>query len=497
MELSKIKQRLELLWQEVQELEASGGTPTDCYTKAQTDALLAEKADISSLADVATSGNYSDLTNKPTLGTAAAKDMDTTLNSTSTNPVENRTLTSKFFDLDANLSAIRVMIGATLYGFRINKNDPDPSTRVEYLYDNANFAPAAMDFTEGEFDYGDWANAWFITGNKPVALRYNGDIDYYLDPNDYTKQIDGSPSDIANTAYAGNFMATMPTVWIKRWEDGNYQYFAFSDKQVNPDFKAYAHDAGDGFINDYIYLPMFKGTIIDTYLRSIADQYPTVNNTATVDRTAAVQCGTGWDMWAFSARILINDLLTLISKTTNCQNSFGLGKERDSNDASGHEGMLKTGLDDLDTGQFYGTDDTTHHVKVFHIEDYWGERFERSVGLHLVDNKYMYKLTPPYISSGSTSTYTLTNLDAPGAGYPTDFYLGDFGLLPKTIGGSTSTYFCDYFNSTSTGTRTAMFSGFYENEYNNGYYYLSVGNIAGATFTTLGASPCYNPPHST
>ena len=179
MELSKIKQRLELLWQEVQELEASGGTPADCYTKAQTDALLAEKADISSLADVATSGSYSDLTNKPTLGTAAAKDMDTTLNSTSTNPVENKTLTSKFFDLDANLSAIRVMIGATLYGFRINKNDSNPSTRVEYLYDNANFAPAAMNFTEGEFDYGDWANAWFITGNKPVALRYNGDIDYY------------------------------------------------------------------------------------------------------------------------------------------------------------------------------------------------------------------------------------------------------------------------------------------------------------------------------
>ena len=46
MELSKIKQRLEILWQEVEKLEAEGGGGSgDAYTKAQTDALLAEKAD--------------------------------------------------------------------------------------------------------------------------------------------------------------------------------------------------------------------------------------------------------------------------------------------------------------------------------------------------------------------------------------------------------------------------------------------------------------------
>lgn len=40
-----IKQRLEILYQMVENLEAGGGTPTDAYTKAQTDALLADKAD--------------------------------------------------------------------------------------------------------------------------------------------------------------------------------------------------------------------------------------------------------------------------------------------------------------------------------------------------------------------------------------------------------------------------------------------------------------------
>ncbi|MCD7726057.1 MAG: hypothetical protein LUI12_11020, partial [Clostridiales bacterium] len=44
----------------------------------------------------------------------------------------------------------------TLYGFKIDKNDIDPSTRVTYLEDcmNADYTPAAMNYTTGEFDYG-------------------------------------------------------------------------------------------------------------------------------------------------------------------------------------------------------------------------------------------------------------------------------------------------------------------------------------------------------
>lgn len=47
MELAKLKQRLELLYQEVEKLEAEGGGGSggDSYTKAQTDALLATKVD--------------------------------------------------------------------------------------------------------------------------------------------------------------------------------------------------------------------------------------------------------------------------------------------------------------------------------------------------------------------------------------------------------------------------------------------------------------------
>lgn len=41
------------------------------YSKEQTDTLLSAKANVSSLAPVATSGDYADLNNKPALATVA------------------------------------------------------------------------------------------------------------------------------------------------------------------------------------------------------------------------------------------------------------------------------------------------------------------------------------------------------------------------------------------------------------------------------------------
>lgn len=434
--------------------------------------------------------------NSADLGTAAYKNVDTSLNSSSTNPVENKAITNKVFDMDANLSAIRVMLGATLYGFRINKNDSNPSTRVEYLYDNANFAPAAMDFTEGEFDYGDWANAWFITGNKPCALKYDGTIDYYLDPDDYTKKADGTASDVSDSSYAGNFMASMPTVWIRRWEDGNYQYFAFSNKQVNSDFKAYAHDAGDGFINDFIYLPMFKGAVIDSKLRSIAGVIPGGLTTATQDKTNAEANGSGWQTWDWSKHCLITDLLTLISRTTNSQAAFGGGSAntQDTEDTQAH-GMLTTGTSG--SGQFYGTNDWLHHVKVFHIEDYWGNRFDTCLGLNRINGNYMCKPVRPYSVDGDSTYINLGTAPTSGT-WIKSLSVNEYGWVPSETGATDSTYYCDEINIGVVSTNSlARICGMNGNRNGCGTYDLHISRVSSNTLWFFGASPCFNATHST
>ena len=94
--------------------------------------------------------------------------------------------------------------GGTVYGFHINGSESNPDSMVTYIEDAVGMIPAYMDFSAGTFNYGSWQNAFFMP--KPCMVKYDGTVDYYLNPNDYTKKADGTASDIANTAYEGNAM---------------------------------------------------------------------------------------------------------------------------------------------------------------------------------------------------------------------------------------------------------------------------------------------------
>lgn len=397
--------------------------------------------------------------------------------------------------LDTDVAALRLALDAEVYGFKIDKQDSNPETRVTYMYDAVGKTPARMDFTAGQFNYGGWENAWFVKGNKPCALKYDGTVDYYLDENDYTKKADGTASDISDATYAGNFMATMPTVWVKRWEDSRYIYTALSNKQIDDDFKAYAHDAGDGYVNDYIYLPMFKGVVVDNKLRSIAGVTPQGSTTGSEENTAAEACGAGWQMWDLAKHELVANLLTLISRSTNSQAAFGQGDVNtyDSSDTTTY-GKLPTGTSGA--GQFWGTADETHHVKAFHIEDFWGNRSERCLGLVLEELSYKCKPVRPYSLSDYTG-YTDTGIDAPaGTGFVKSMAVNEYGNFATDNTGTNSTYFCDNVRI-ATGTKIPCFGGNC-GDFNGraGMFASHINYDASYSVYYIGASPCYNALHS-
>lgn len=454
------------------------GTIAGFYTKSETDALLTTKADKTT--------TYTKTETDTLLASKA--DKSTTYTKAEVDTAQSAQ-NARIDWLQHNIETIRVMMDAVLYGYRVNKNDSNPETRVEYMYDAVGMTPARMDYTAGTFDYGSWGDAWFITENKPVALLYNGSVDYELDPDDYTKKADGTESDVSDSTYTGNFMASMPTVWIKRWEDDNYYYVAISNKQITPDFYADAHDAGDGTINPYIYLPMFKGTIVDGKMRSIAGVTPQGETSGSEEKTAAEACGSGWQIWDWSKHELISDLLTLISRSTDSQGAFGQGDTNtyDSSDATTY-GKLTTGTSGA--GQFWGVSDELHHVKVFHIEDFWGNRWDRCLGLNLVNMEHVYKPARPY-SLVSDSSYTKTGLTAPASGWQIMQSVGRFGTLPKTVGGSRTTYFCDYLWS-STGARLGLFGGTCGNAAYCGSRYIDLNNASDYNRWNVGGSLCFN-----
>lgn len=332
------------------------------------------------------------------------------------------------------------------WGIRITKADSNPDTRVTYLYDAVGMTPAAMNFTSGEFEYGDW-KPFCDAFNRPVMLLYNGTVDYELHRDDQTKKLDGvTASDIGNTAYGGNAMAEFRRLWLRTYEDATYQYIIFSNVQYDENYHANAFTNSSGQVQDAMYHAMFEGSNVSSRLRSLSTGVVMANQTAATEISYAETNGAGWHINYKSQRDFITYLLALISKSTNSQAVFGEGN----NDSATYinPGALKT------EGRFWGDDATDQAVKVFYIENYWGNYWQRMSGLLYNDAAdILVKATPPYSLTGVGYTNTGITPTGTSGQYITAGALLDAGFIPTTAGGSDSTYFADalYYSTPAAG----------------------------------------------
>lgn len=384
------------------------------------------------------------------------------------------------------------------YGFRVKISEPNPATRVEYLFDAVGMTPAFMDSTNGVFNMGTWGGLWFVRDNYPVMVKFDGTEDYRLDPTDYTKKLkDGSASDVANTAYGGNAMTAIPCCWVKRYEENGYRYVIFCEVQYDESYKAYAHTRADGSIEKVHYYPMFKGCMVDNKLRSLSGQYPQYSTTADAERTAAKANGAKWDLRNWAMDELIADLLVLLSKTTNSQAAFGQGQTTGYvNDAAQHYGHIQSGTLN-DKGQFFGYNDATHQVKVFHMEGFWGGRWDRMVGLLYINGIFKAKMTPEgdgYNFTGAGYTAVSEGVNTVGAaeyasGWIKETTQSEYGCLPAgALTGSDATFECDYHWWNRSITAVCLRGGDCSSGARCGARCLSANSAASGAYWALGGS---------
>ena len=145
-----------------------------------------------------------------------------------------------------------------IYGFHIDADESDPVEKVTYLADAVGMTPAAMDFANGVFNWGSWRDAFFMP--RPCMLKYDGTVDYYLDPDDYTKKYEGGASDVADVNYGGNAMMEWgqngKKIWYKIVPDadptGASIYIA--DHQADANFHAYPFINNQGVFGK-VYFP--------------------------------------------------------------------------------------------------------------------------------------------------------------------------------------------------------------------------------------------------
>lgn len=363
----------------------------------------------------------------------------------STRVATDDTLKDLVIAAESIAKAIDPTITARRYGYRRAKSNSNPSDRITYMYDAVGMTPAHMDFTNDVFIWGDWQE--FVEQiARPVMLKADGTVDYELDHNDQTKKLDGTASDITDTTYDGGAMVEFGRAfrWVKRWEDTEYEYVVFANKQIDDSYKAYAHTGSDGEVKEAFYWGMFTGLNVSSKLKSIGSGAPMVSQTREVEITYAKAIGAGWHTIYNSGWNYINDLLTLIGKSDNTQAVFGEGRSLSSNTSKIDNGTLK------DKGCFWGDNGGVNGVKVLWIENHWGNIWQGMAGIVLdgangikVKNSKPYCDTP--VSAADWTGYTATGIVPSGTSgsYVNTEKMDENGYIPKTTSGSATTYMCD------------------------------------------------------
>ena len=379
-----------------------------------------------------------------------------------------------------------------LYGFDLTIADSNPATRVTYPSDveNSGFAKAVMNFG-GAFSYGSWPST---PGEKfmprPCMLRFNGTVDYYLNPNDYTKKADGTTSDVANMNYGGNAMMEWPKIYVKRWESNGVYHFRCSDMKVDSDYECWSNYDKNNKEIPHFYTPIFFGSKDGSNrLRSISGQSNFVSNTAQTEVTYAKNNGA--DIWyteVLSDRELVNDLLTMMFKSTDLQATAGYGVCSAS--AAIAPGSMNT------KGLFWGSGDKTSGVKVFGMENWWGNIFRRIAGWCISGGTQKVKLTRGTKDGTTVGDYnfdgngykTISGVNLTRSGYISKMKTESFGRFPMEANGSTTTFEADQVWADSGNGYYAFVGGYWGHGLRCGPFCANLCNGPSSTGTHLGAA---------
>lgn len=250
-----------------------------------------------------------------------------------------------------------------IWGFIDHMNVLDPSQRIEYIKDNKNYTPLTINSTTHTADYGSWEDNPILKANVPAMIKANGTVDYYLDPDDYTKKLDGTASDVANTAYEGGAFAYIPKIYTKQYIKGNDRYVMFSMTKVNNDFKPTGFVDHLGNEYDGMWIPMFYETVYNENgiykIKSLGTgTIPDYPGGSDLQKTYIENNIPTAKFFGGPIIPLLCDLLILFAKTTNMETAYGYGA------SLGTSGWPSNAI--IDGGQFYGNWNGDSLNKVFH-----------------------------------------------------------------------------------------------------------------------------------
>ena len=241
---------------------------------------------------------------------------------------------------------------------------------------------------------------------------------------------------------SNNFtMVFIPEFYVAAKRNGTKQYFYVSDK---PKTGMTKHPGSGKYIGRYhMDYNGFSATLCTPY----------VNMTRATARSKTKSLGSKYHLYDFATYCAIIFLYIVEFADWNCQSKIGRGYvDRNSlNNVGGTDSMT------YHTGRASGTDGMTF-VQYRWIENLWGNVLQWVDGFNANGTTAYYCTDPSKYADDTATGYT--NIGTlPATGYIKDLIVTDNGLLiPKTSGGSETTYVPDYVYS-SSGWRVLYVGG--------------------------------------
>lgn len=345
----------------------------------------------------------------------------------------------------------------SIYGVRIDETNSNPETALTYTDDAVGM--------KGGSD--DWDLLPIFANIQPCLLK-DGQVQYYLKKDDYNYKANGVDLADLSSGDDGDVMVEFPKIAYMIYREGNYLYVKITDdpdaKLVDERFCFYAHTREVEGDRQKLYISAYMGFNDSGKLRSLSGKSITGNQTIGNFRTLAQTNGDGYDILSFYPIVLIQCLYIIKYKNLNSQLVIGRG-------GTGETGILNT------NGFTYGIPNTNGKIKLFGIEDFWGNLRYWIDGLFIDANRNILTAFKDfndtgagYVDNGQGASANIENCMSKPQG------TSQTGFIAKEVKGSQTTYFCDYTNLSASSL--PLFSGVWDDSFYAGAFYLRVNNSA-------------------
>ena len=266
-------------------------------------------------------------------------------------------------------------------------------------------------------------------------------------------------------------MVFVPEFYVAAKRNGTKQYFYVSDK---PKTGMTKHPGSGKYVGRYH---------MNSNGYSATGYSPYVNMTRATARNKAKSVGSKFHLYDFATYCAIIFLYIVEFADWNCQNKIGSGHVNSSvASPTGRTDTMTyhTGRTNIDGAE------NQSNVQYRWIENLWGNVSQWVDGFN-ANGTTAYYCTDPSKYKDNTSTGYTNIGKLPESGYIKDLTVTDNGLLiPKTNGGSETTYIPDYMWS-SSGWRVLGVGGYWNDGTNAGLLYFNAGYASSNSNSSISA----------